>query len=200
MRGARRTWEEMLCIKRPNYKTLSRFLTQCAGEGLSYNPTALVESSRSFNVDEQRITLGHGSAVFTKACMCLRTWQHFAFPWIFIYPADAAITSGTTVVVAVRYLGLWWLNACRIVSVVSNEPHSWGFAYGTLWSHAESGEETFMVSIQPSDRLVTYNLRAASRPRALVARLGYPFTRILQARFRRDSAAAMERAITGGVS
>jgi uncharacterized protein (UPF0548 family) len=104
---------------------------------------------------------------------------------------------GTTVVVVVRYLGLWWINACRIVRVVSNELEGWGFSYGTFLAHAESGEESFMVAIQPSDGLVTYHLRAASRPRALVARLGYPLTRALQARFRRDSAAAMKRAVMG---
>jgi uncharacterized protein (UPF0548 family) len=65
----------------------------------------------------------------------------------------------------------------------------------TLWAHAESGEESFMVAIQRSDRLVTYDIRAVSRPRALVARLAYPFTRALQARFRKGSAAAMKRAM-----
>ena len=44
---------------------------------------------------------------------------------------------------------------------------------------------------------VLYVIRAASRPRALLARLGYPVTRSLQARFRRDSAAAIARAIAG---
>jgi uncharacterized protein (UPF0548 family) len=188
----------MLCINRPNDETLGRFLAQSASDGLSYDPSRLVESSGGFNVDEERFILGHGAAVFARACMSLRAWQHFAFPWISIYPPDAAIAPGITVVVAVRYLGLWWLNACRIVRVVSEDPDCWGFAYGTLWAHAESGEESFMVAIQPSDGLVTYHLRAASRPRALVARLGYPFTRALQSRFRRDSGAAMERAITSG--
>ena len=188
----------MLSIKRPKDETLAQFLAQCTGVGLSYDPAGLSESSAGFNVDEERTILGYGPAVFTKACACLRAWQHFAFPWIFIYPPDAAINPGTTVVVVVRYLGLWWINACRIVRVVSNELECWGFSYGTLWAHAESGEESFMVAIQPPDGLVTYHLRAASRPRALVARLGYPFTRALQARFRRDSAAAMKRAVVGG--
>jgi uncharacterized protein (UPF0548 family) len=188
----------MLCIKRPNDETLSRFLAQSVGAGLSYDPSGLAESTGGFNVDEERTILGHGAAVFAKACMCLRAWQHFAFPWIFIYPPHAAVAPDTTIVVGVRYLGLWWLNACRIVRVVSDDTDCWGFAYGTLWAHAESGEESFMVAIQPSDGLVTYHLRAVSRPRALVARLGYPLTRALQSRFRRDSGAAMERAITGG--
>ena len=184
----------MLCIQRPDDETLRRFLAQCAQEGLSYDPTALALASAGFNVDEERISLGYGPAVFTKACMCLRTWQHFAFPWIFIYPPDAPIAPDATVVVGVRYLGIWWLNGCRVVRVISDDADSWGFAYGTLWAHAESGEESFVVAIQPANGLVTYHIRAVSRPRALVARLGYPFTRALQSRFRRDSGAAMERA------
>jgi uncharacterized protein (UPF0548 family) len=154
-------------------------------------------SPAGFKVDEHLTVLGHGPAVFNKACRCLQDWQHFALPWVSLYPAHAPVAAGTTVVVVVRYLGLWWLNGCRVVRVISDEGERWGFSYGTLWAHAESGEESFIVEIQPPD-LVTYRLRAVSRPRALVARIGYPFTRALQARFRADSAAAMKRAVGGG--
>jgi len=41
---------------------------------------------------------------------------------------------------------------------------------------------------------VMYRIRAVSRPRAVLARLGHPFVRSLQARFRRESAEAMKRA------
>ena len=57
------------------------------------------------------------------------------------------------------------------------------------------GEEIFKVSLSPDTGEVSYAIRAASRPRALLARLGYPVTRTLQARFRRDSALAITRAI-----
>ena len=72
-----------------------------------------------------------------------------------------------------------------------------GFAYGTLTNHAESGEELFEVCLNPDSGAVVYRIRAVSRPRAALARIGYPVTRWLQARFRRDSAEAMRRA-TGG--
>jgi uncharacterized protein (UPF0548 family) len=61
-------------------------------------------------------------------------------------------------------------------------------------NHAECGEEMFQVSLEPQTGAVSYSIRAVSRPRALLARLGYPVTRSFQARFRRDSAAAMTRA------
>jgi len=44
-----------------------------------------------------------------------------------------------------------------------------------------------------------YRIRATSWPRATLARVGQPIVRLLQARFRRDSAAVMTRlTITGG--
>jgi len=50
------------------------------------------------------------------------------------------------------------------------------------------------VSFDPATAAVTYGIRAVSKARAVAARLGYPFTRFLQERFRRDSIAAMRRA------
>jgi uncharacterized protein (UPF0548 family) len=187
----------MLSIKKPTAERLDRFLAERAREGFSYDTVGISEESPAgFTVDEERTVLGQGRAVFAKACGCLQAWQHFALPWVTIYPAAAPVVPGTTVAVVVRYLGFYWLNACRVVRVVSNESDRWGFSYGTLWAHAESGEESFTVQIEP-DGLVTYRLRAVARPRALVARLGYPFTRALQARFRADSATAMKRAVRG---
>ena len=44
---------------------------------------------------------------------------------------------------------------------------------------------------------VTYRIRAVSWPRATLTRIGYPITRLLQARFRRESADAMRGATSG---
>ena len=71
----------------------------------------------------------------------------------------------------------------------------YGFAYGTLPEHAESGEERFTVEWHEADDAVWYDILAFSRPQQLLAQLGYPFTRRLQKRFARDSAAAMRRAV-----
>ena len=69
-----------------------------------------------------------------------------------------------------------------------------GYAYGTLTNHAESGEELFEVFVDPETGDVMYRIRAVSWPQATLARLGQPIVRVLQARFRRHSAAAMARA------
>ena len=65
-----------------------------------------------------------------------------------------------------------------------------GLAYGTLADHVESGEERFLIEWDRSDDSVWYDILAFSRPRHVLARLGYPFVRRTQKRFARSSAAA----------
>jgi uncharacterized protein (UPF0548 family) len=94
------------------------------------------------------------------------------------------------------------VNACRVVYVVDEggPVQRFGFAYGTLPDHAESGEERFTVEWHEADDAVWYDILAFSRPQQLLARLGYPFARRLQKRFARGSAAAMRRAVVEGRS
>jgi uncharacterized protein (UPF0548 family) len=93
-------------------------------------------------------------------------------------------------------LGLWWLNACRIVYVIDEAApvRRFGFAYGTLPAHVEEGEERFSIE-QLADGSVWYDLRAFSRPRYWPVRLAKPVARRLQRRFVRESQAAMQRAV-----
>jgi uncharacterized protein (UPF0548 family) len=155
-----------------------------------------------FRIDEARCSLGHGSKVFTGAKEALLSWRHFDLGWVELFPRGAPVETGTVVAVMVRHLGFWSLNGCRIVYLIGDRDSTtqFGFAYGTLTNHAERGEEIFEVSIDPSTQEVSYRIRAASKPRATLARVGYPFTRALQARFRRDSLAAMQHAVTSGRS
>ena len=94
-------------------------------------------------------------------------------------------------------LALWSLNACRIVYVVdeSQPIRRFGFAYGTLPDHVESGEERFVVEWDEASDEVWYDIFAFSRPRHPLIRLGNPYMRRLQQRFGRESAAAMARAV-----
>jgi uncharacterized protein (UPF0548 family) len=104
------------------------------------------------------------------------------------------------VAVVARVLGVWWVNACRVVYVVDQDGPvaRSGFAYGTLPGHAESAEERFLAEWDRADDSVWYDILAFSRPRHPLARLGYPLTRRTQRRFARDSAAAMLRAVGVG--
>jgi uncharacterized protein (UPF0548 family) len=166
---------------------------------LSYAPIGLAgQDEAGFQVDEQEVVIGLGKAAFDRAKVALTEWRHFELGWVEVFPTVAAVAPGTVVAVLVRHLGFWSMNGCRVVYEIAGDgSREFGFAYGTLTNHAEIGEEIFKVSLSPGTGEVSYAIRAASRPRALLARLGYPVTRSLQARFRRDSAAAITRAIAG---
>ena len=75
-----------------------------------------------------------------------------------------------------RRLGLWWLNACRIVYVVDEEGPvtRFGFAYGTLPGHAGAGEERFLVEWDRASGEVWYDILAFSRPHVFLSPAGLP--------------------------
>ena len=55
-----------------------------------------------------------------------------------------------------------------------------------------------LVFIDPDTGEVKYRIRAVSWPQSALAWIGQPIVRVLQARFRRDSAAALKRATSTG--
>lgn len=191
----------MFLIQRPSAAQIERFLIESRGLPLSYDhPGLIAHPPPRMHVDEQTVTLGHGVAAFAAARDALRAWKQFEFGWVEVFPRSAPISAGTNVAILVRHLGFWSLNGARIVYEVGDGESCCGFAYGTLTNHAESGEELFEVALDPTSSVVTYRIRAVSSTRAALATLGTPVARALQARFRRDSAAAMKRAVRYGLS
>ena len=189
----------MFLLHRPSAQDVERFLAASRDLPLSYEPIGLAKEGRAgFTLDEHSTIVGSGEAAFARATKALIEWRHYELGWLEVSPKPAPLTPGTVVAVSVRHLGFWSLNGCRVVYAIGSPGDStFGFAYGTLANHAEAGEEIFQVSYRPDTGEVSYLIRAASKPRALLARLGYPVTRVLQARFRRDSARALRRAIAG---
>jgi uncharacterized protein (UPF0548 family) len=148
-------------------------------------------------VDHARVRLGDGEEVFQAARSALSSWEHFRLGWAEVWPPDPPVRQGQVVAVLARILGLWSLNAARIVYVVDRvgPVTAFGFAYGTLSDHAESGEERFLVEWDRREGGVWYDILAFSRPRHFLARLGYPLVRRMQERFRRDSGRALQQAV-----
>jgi uncharacterized protein (UPF0548 family) len=142
-----------------------------------------------YNVDRNRVRLGSGREVFDAAKRALRSWAMFDLGWVSIFPRDIEVQPGAVVAVVVSHFGFWSVNVSRIVFV--ENPCS--FAYGTLAEHAESGEEKFTVFWDQRDDSVWYDVLAFSKPNHILARVGYPLSRMLQKRFARDSMAAMAR-------
>lgn len=154
------------------------------------------DAPAGYDLDHNRMALGHGEADFAAACAAVHAWKMFPAPWTSITPDAAPIRDGQIVAMRARALGVWWLNACRIVYVLEEDgpPRRFGFAYGTLPAHVEQGEERFNVELQ-ADGSVWYDLRAFSRPRFWPVRLARPLARWLQRRFVRESQRAMVQAV-----
>ncbi|OAI57276.1 hypothetical protein AYO47_08215 [Planctomyces sp. SCGC AG-212-M04] len=150
-----------------------------------------------FNVDHTRARLGAGREAFEAGREALCHWKQFDLGWVKAGPSQTPIEVGQVIAVWATILGVAVINACQIVYVIYDDgPMTrYGFAYGTLPGHIESGEERFMVEWDRASNDVHYDILAFSRPRHWTARLGYPFARLQQRRFARDSAVAMQEAV-----
>jgi uncharacterized protein (UPF0548 family) len=143
----------MRSLSRPSRETIARFLDVQREQPFTYPDPGLTrngEAPPGFAVDRYRREIGRGKDAFDAACAAVRRWEMFQLGWVEICWPDAPIVPGTTVGVLARVAGLWWLNACRIVYVL-DEPRRFGFAYGTLPGHAESGEERFSIEWNQDD-------------------------------------------------
>lgn len=183
-------------LSRPTRDEVRRHLDRQRGLPFSYDAvggTRTGQAPAGFDRDHNREQLGAGAAAFAAACDAIRGWKMFPAPLAWAEPPGVPIAAGEVVGMVAHALGLWWLNATRIVYVI-DEPRRFGFAYGTLPGHVERGEERFSVEWL-DDGTVWYDLLAFSRPHYWGARLAKPVARMLQRRFVRLSKAAMRDAV-----
>jgi len=189
----------MWSLRKPSIDSIGRFVDRQRKLDLSYSFVGASASTppAGFVVDRTRVRLGSGEPVFLAAKAALQRWEQLRLGWLEPCPSDAPIQTGEVVCTLARVVGLWWLNACRIVYVIdeSGPISRFGFAYGTLSTHAMAGEERFLIEWNRGDDSVWYEILAFSRPRHLLTRIGYPLVRLTQKRFGRESAAAMLRMV-----
>ncbi|WP_202595010.1 DUF1990 family protein [Blastopirellula marina] len=174
---------------------MRQFLQTQASRDFSYPMVGatLATPPSEYQVDHTRVRLGHGEESLAQGRIALQKWTQFQLGWVTTFPPALPIQAGEMVAIVARAGGFWWLNACRIVCTIE-EPKQFGFAYGTLPAHAESGEERFLIEMDDAGD-VWYDILAFSRPNRVSAKLAYPYMRHLQKRFARESAAAMRQAI-----
>jgi len=190
----------MFLTHRPSPLEIEEFINQSRQLSLSYQQVGIAKQSPpGFSIDEASGVLGQGAQTFERAKLALTEWRHFDLGWVELFPRGASIEPGSVVAVLVHHLGFWSLNGCRVLYQTGDMKAgaNFGFAYGTLADHAEMGEESFEVLLEPEFEEVIYRIRAVSKPGAVLARIGYPITRVFQERFRRDSIRALQRAIQG---
>jgi uncharacterized protein (UPF0548 family) len=192
----------MFALTEPTESDIAKFVSEQSQLPFSYTEVGATQVALSeqtvtphgYNVDHNRVQLGRGADVYTRAVAALKEWRQFDLGWVSIAPRGVKIEKGATVAVKAWACGMWSLNACRVVYVV-DEAHSlarFGFAYGTLPDHIERGEERFLVEWNRIDDSVWYDILAFSQPRHPLVGLGFPIARMLQKRFARDSLAAMK--------
>jgi uncharacterized protein (UPF0548 family) len=189
----------MLSLRKPSGESIRRFLTAQAKLTFSYAAIGATANQlpAGFVVDHTRIKLGEGEPVFQAAKAALRRWRQFDLGWLEAWSPETPIQTGEVVAIVARAIGLWWLNACKILYVVdeSGPISRFGLAYGTLPDHAGRGEERFLIEWDQADNGVWYDVLAFSWPNHFLTRLGYPIVRRTQKRFGRESAAAMLEAV-----
>jgi uncharacterized protein (UPF0548 family) len=190
----------MWLLRKPTVEFIQQFLHDQSKCELTYSAIGATATTppAGYVVDRTRIKLGEGEPVFLTAKAALQRWVQFDLGWLEAWSPQTPIRTGEVVAVVARAVGLWWLNACRIVYVVDEAGPivKYGFAYGTLPEHAGTGEERFLIEWNRADNSVHYDILAFSRARQFLVRVGYPVVRLTQKRFGRVSAQAMMRAVS----
>jgi uncharacterized protein (UPF0548 family) len=147
-----------------------------------------------FAHDICRSELGRGDRAFEVARVAIQEWKQFGLGWVKIANPYPEIYPGELVAVEAHTAYLWSINFSRVVEVV-NSPTQFGFMYATTALHVEEGQERFLIEFDPESKSVLYLIEAVSRPRHVLARIGYPISRAMQHRFRKDSIARMKRVV-----
>ena len=192
----------MFYARRPSREVIDRFLRQSKSLPLSYaSPGIVLGDTKGHPCDDALVTIGRGPADFERARAALVAWKQFDLGWVELFPLDAPLATGTEVAMLARHLGFWSMNGCRIHHIVGSTEKGetrFGFVYGALTNHAVAGEELFEVSLDPQTGDVRYRIRAVSWPQTALTHVGRPIMRHYQARFRKESAVALARAVRAG--
>ena len=192
----------VFCLRRPSEPALRQWLIGQSGQPFCYASVGASREAlapRGWFVNQARVRLGAGAATYQRARKALANWRMIP-AWVGARAAGESIELGSIYALSARYLGVWTVNACRVVYVIDEpgEIDRFGFGAGTLHGHAMSGEERFLVTWDHGDDSVWYEVWSFSRPRHWLAWAAVWLIRRLQQRFAVDSAAAMLQAATGG--
>jgi uncharacterized protein (UPF0548 family) len=194
----------MFTLSRPTDDAIRAQLARHAEAPFTYDFVGCTrdepQAVAGYSIDRERVMLGKGREVFERACDAIRRWEMFPESIAQLHGRDELPRPGLVVSVLYRVwlVPLWVLFPARVVYVIdetcdtaSGRIQRFGFAYGTVADHPERGEERFLAEWHAADDSVYYDLVAISQPAHWLARLGYPYTRYEQGRFRRLSGRAM---------
>lgn len=181
----------MLSLRKPSPAHLRSLLDQQEEQNLSYPEVGATRTGLppGYRHGRHEVTLGGGARVFDRAVQDLRNWRPQRGAGVAVTPSNAAIESGTALVLTPRVAGVYLTLACRLVYVTA-EPDRFGFAYGTLPHHVLQGEEAFVVQRDQTDA-VLFTVTTFVRPRGRFWRVLAPFADELDQLFVRRYLRAM---------
>lgn len=192
----------LFSLFQPKAASIEAALPRLDGAPLSYTEVGGTESGErpDWWYHREDVALGTGEATFRAAVDALERWVPFDLPWVHLHDPALAIEPGRLVAFSSRQFGIWALNVCRIVYVVDERTeagvHRFGFGYGTLASHAVQGEERFLITWDPADDTVRFEVAKFSRARHFLVRAAGPLTWWIQTRFTRDALERMRKEVS----
>ncbi len=115
---------------------------------------------------------------WNAAKAAIRQWSGHRSKGAVLAPPTPPLAEGSTMAFAVRVMGIWASGTCRIVRLIDEE-RAFGFSYGTLPHHPETGEEMFAAR-DNGDGTVTFRVAAFSKPAGLLTSVLGPIGRLIQ--------------------
>jgi len=150
------------------------------------------EAPTGFRLDRYGTALGEGKATYERACAALRVFGNYPDSFTRVLPLEPEVREGLVFGTLASHFGFASVHPCRVAYVIDETATGrFGFGLGTLPGHAGSGEERFLVSMDPETGVVRYDVQAISRPQGFLMQLGRPVMRFVQGRFQRETCAAM---------
>ncbi len=139
--------------------------------------------------------VGRGHDDFAAATRAVLSWRAQRLLAVRVEPRDAPVRVGTEVRVRLGVGPLALSAPARVLHVV-DEPDRQGFTYGTRPGHPLTGEEAFVVHLEPDGRVV-FTVSASSCPASRLTRAAGPalplFQRFVAGRYLRSVARAVRR-------
>lgn len=189
-----------LQLSKPSRELLETAVQSASTASFDYEPVGRTDSElpEGWDLDVQRIELGAGAELWSRAVEALTDWAQFDLTWVHPHDRTVPLQAGATFAFVSRQLGLWSVNVCRLVYVIDEQTADtarFGFAYGTIGTHLVKGEERFLLE-RDEKGVVWFEIRKFSQPAHLAVRLAGPLAKAYQRRFSADALARLAREVT----
>ena len=191
-----------LSFKKPSDLQIRSYVDSLRATQFTYEEQQATQSKQfppGYFHDFNQIELGKGEKIFLSAKSALEQLLHFPESWTQPFSWHKIVNQlnvGDIICLRIRQLKCWFLTPCRILYLIDKTDQNvsqFGFAYGTLKGHPESGEECFKISWDQTSDRVHYQIYAFSRPNHFLTWLGFPIVRRLQKKFVQDSFKKMQK-------